>query len=121
RAVGVVGRALITQARVRLAGDALGESRRKARLADPWLARDQHDLPFALPGQPLALQQKVELVLAANEIGQTYRTNRLEAALGSRHAFDHPRRDRIGNPFDLLAAEVAQTEQIAEQAARGGG
>src|SRR6266481_4530896 len=88
RAVGVVGRALVTQARVRLAGDALGESRRKAGLADPRLARDQHDLPFALPGQPLALQQEIELVLAADEIGQTRRAHRLEAALGSRHALD---------------------------------
>src|SRR5262245_54237731 len=61
RAVGMVGRALITQARVRLAGDALGESRHKAGLADPRLARDQYDLPFPLPGQPLALQQEVEI------------------------------------------------------------
>src|SRR5262249_7548118 len=51
RAVGVVGRALVTQSRVRVAGNALGESRRKAGLADPRLARDQHDLPFALPGE----------------------------------------------------------------------
>ena len=71
RAVGVVGRALVTQARVRLAGDALGESRRKAGLADPRLARDQHDLPFTLPGEALAFQQEIDLVLAADEIGQT--------------------------------------------------
>src|SRR5260370_32273794 len=38
RAVGIVGRALVTQTRVRLAGDPLSESRRKARLADPRLA-----------------------------------------------------------------------------------
>src|SRR5215471_5632231 len=82
RAVGMVGRALVTQARVRLAGDALGESCRKAGLADPRLARNQHDLPFALPGQPLALQQEVELVLAADEIGQTGGSDYLEAALG---------------------------------------
>jgi hypothetical protein len=62
---------LITQARVRLAGDALGESRHKAGLADPRLARDQHDLPFALPSEALALQQEIELVLAADEIGIT--------------------------------------------------
>jgi hypothetical protein len=33
----------------RLAGDALGESRRKAGLPDPRLARDQHDLAFPNP------------------------------------------------------------------------
>src|SRR5215467_10470380 len=76
-AVGVIGRALKTQARVR-AGDALGQSRRKARFADPRLARDQHDLPLARPGQALALQQEIELILAADEIGQTRHADRLE-------------------------------------------
>src|SRR5258705_9019070 len=102
RAVGVVGRALVTQARVRLAGDALGESCRKAGLADPRLARDQHDLPFALPGQTLTLQQEVELVLAADEIGQTRRAGRLEAALGIGHGLHRPRRDRLRNTLDLV-------------------
>ena len=118
RAVGVVGRALITQARVQLAGNALGESRHKAGLADPRLARDQHDLPLAFPGEALAFQQEVELVLAADEIGQTRRADRLEAALGIGHALRHPRRDRLGNTLDFVPAQVAQTEQIAEQPAR---
>src|SRR5262249_20228708 len=66
-------------------------------------------------------QQESELVLAADEIGQTRRAHRLEAALGSRHALDRPRRHRLGNTLDLVPAEVAQTEQIAKQPARGGG
>src|SRR5262249_47918531 len=110
RAVGVVGRALVTQSRVRLTGDAVGESGRKAGLADPRLARDQHDLPFALPGEALPFQQEIELVLAADEIGQTGGADCLEAALGSRHALDRPRRHRLGNTLDLVPAEVAQTE-----------
>src|SRR5262249_17675142 len=93
----------------------------KGGLADPRLAGDQPDLPSAPPGEAWALQQEVELVLAADEIGQTRRADRLEAALGSRHALDHPRRDRLGNTLDLVLAEVAQTEQIAEQPARGCG
>src|SRR5262249_24701460 len=67
RAVGEVGRALITHARVRLAGNFWGESRREAGFADAGLARDQLDLPLALPREPLAFQQKIELVLAADE------------------------------------------------------
>src|SRR5512132_170121 len=114
RAVGVVGRALVTQARVWLAGDALGERRRKAGFADPRLARDQHDLPFALPGEALAFQQEIELVLAADEIGQTRRADRLEAALGSRYVLDRPRRDRLGNTLDLVPTQVTQTKKIAE-------
>src|SRR5262249_52737575 len=65
-------------------------SRRKAGLADPRLARDQHNLPFAPPGEALAFQQEIDLVLAADEIGQTRCADRLEAALGSRHALDRP-------------------------------
>src|SRR5262249_58292893 len=68
RAVGVVWRALVTQARVRLARDALGESRREAGLADPRLARDQYDLPLALPGQASPFQQAIELVLPVDMI-----------------------------------------------------
>src|SRR6516165_4002850 len=101
---------------MRLASDALGESRREAGLADPWFARDQHNLPFAFPGEALALQQEIELGLAANEIGQTRRADRLEAALRSRD-----RRDRFGNTLDLMPAQVAQAEKIAEQPTSGGG
>src|SRR6476620_7118224 len=120
RAVGVVGRALVTQARVRLAGDALAESRHKAGLTDPRLARDQDDLPSTLPGAALAFQQKIDLLLAADEIGQLRQVDRLEADLGSRHALDRPRGDRLGNTLDLVPAEVTQMKQIAEQPARGG-
>src|SRR6516162_11637092 len=119
-AIVVVRRTLVTQTRMRLASDALGERLCKARLADPRLAREQHNLPFAFPGEALALQQEIDLVLAANEIGQTRCADRLEAALGSRHALDRPRCDRLGNTLDLVPTEVAQTEQIAEQPTRGG-
>src|SRR5262249_56915485 len=65
RAVGVVRRALVAQARVRLARDALGESRREAGLADPRLARDQYDLPLAPPREALAFHPKNEPLPAA--------------------------------------------------------
>ena len=68
RAVGVVRRTLVTQDGVRLVGDALFESRRKAGLADPRLARDQHDLAFTFPGEALAFQQEIDLVFAADKI-----------------------------------------------------
>ena len=69
----------------------------------------------------MAFQQEIDLVLAANEVRQTRRATRLEAALGSQQTLDRPCRDRPGNTLDLVLAEVAQTEQIAEQPARGGG
>src|SRR5215467_2431081 len=98
----MVGRGLVTQARLRLADDALRESRHKAGLADPRLARDQHDLPFAFPGEALAFQQEVEIVLAADEIGQTCHADRLEAALGIGYALDRPCRHRLGDTPELV-------------------
>src|SRR6516165_1914475 len=117
----MVWRALVAQARVRLAGDALGESRRKAGLTDTRLSRDQNDLPFALPRETLAFQKIVDLILAADKIGQFRHADRFEAALRSRQAFDRPCRERFGNTLDLVAAKIAQTEQITEQPARGAG
>jgi hypothetical protein len=101
RAVGVVGRALVTQERVRLAGNALGESRRKAGLADPGLTRNQHDLPFTPPSEALAFQQEIDFVLTAEKIGHTRRADRLEAALGRREALDRVLRLRCRGAIGL--------------------
>src|SRR5262245_19953060 len=108
RAVGVVGRALITQARMRLAFDVLGDSCRKAGLADPWLARDQHHLPFAFPGKALPFHQEIDLIFATNEIGKARRADRLETALRLGYALDRPRRDGLSNARELLPPEVTQ-------------
>src|SRR5262249_38165408 len=120
RAVNVVGRALVAQPRVRLTGDALGDSRRQAGFADPRFARDEHGLAFALPGEALAFQQKTAPAPRASKMGNPCHPNRLKAALGIRYAFDHPRRDWLGDALYLVPAEIAQTEQIAEQPTRGG-
>src|SRR5262249_19575728 len=120
RAVGVVGRALITQVPAGLADGVLSDSCRKAGLADSRFARDQHDLPFALPGEALAFEQEIDLVLATDEIGQTRGADCLEAALGRRHTLDRPRRDRLRKTLKFVRAEIAQPEQIAEQPARRG-
>src|SRR5215471_11334853 len=79
RAVLMVGRAEIAQPRVRLALDALRQHRSDARLADPRLARKQHDAALAgfclLP----APQQQVELFVAPDE-WRRLRPQCLEAA-----------------------------------------
>src|SRR5256886_16338184 len=56
-----------------------------------------------------------------DEIGQTHRVNRLEAALGIGYAFDRPRCDRLAKTLHLMPTEAAPTEQIPEQPARGAG
>src|SRR5215469_16357943 len=121
RAIRMVRRALITQQRVRLGRNVLGEGCRKARLADPRLACDQHDLSFALPGEALVVREKFDLVVAADHIDQTGGADRLEAALGMRGALDCPRRNWLGNALELMLAELAQMEHIAKQPLRGAG
>src|SRR5262245_56446271 len=117
----MVGRALVAQARVRLAGDALGESCRKAGLTDPRLSGDQYNLPFALPRDASPFPKVSDLIRPAAKTSQFTYADRFEAALRSRQAFDRPCRDRFGNTLDLVAAEIAQMEQITEQPARGAG
>jgi hypothetical protein len=95
---------------VRLAGDALGEGRHKAGLANARLARDQHDLPFAPPGEALAFQQDIYFFLATDESSQTRFVGRLKATFGREDALNHPRHDWLDNALDLVPAEVAQTE-----------
>ena len=97
------------------------DSRRKAGLADPRLAQDQDDLPFALPGAALASQQEIDLVLAADEIGRPVRWAASKRLSEIGHALDRPRCDRLGNTLDLVPAEVTQMKQIPEQPTRGGG
>jgi hypothetical protein len=56
----------------------------------------------------------------ADEVGEPA-PRRLEAALCYSDAFDHEGFDRLGKALRYLAAEVAQPEQVADQAAGGAG
>src|SRR5262245_40376759 len=105
---------------MRLACDSLGKGGRNAGLADPRLARDQDNLSLTFPGKPLALQQEVDLVIAADYVSQTGHPDRFKAAFGSRQALDRPRGYRLGNALDFVLAKIAQPEQISEQPARRG-
>jgi hypothetical protein len=89
---------------VRLAGDALGEGRYKAGLADARLARDQHDLSLAPPGEALAFQQDFDFLLATNESSQTRFMGRLKAALGLQYIINRPRHDWLADALDLVSA-----------------
>src|SRR5262245_24406891 len=99
----------------------LAETRRDARLADPRFAGNQHDLPFALPGEALAFHQKTDLVFAPDQSSSMCRADCFETAFGIGWAFDYPSRDWLLNALDLMATKVAQMEETAEQSARRGG
>src|SRR5215469_4444130 len=65
-------------------------------------------------------RQQGALHRPADEVGKPAAC-RLEAALHYGGAFDHEGFDRPSKAFDCLPAEVAQPEQIADQAAGGAG
>src|SRR5215831_7673153 len=119
-AVAVIRRALIAQPRVRLVRDLGGELGAEPRLADAGLAREQDDLAGAGPGRAQAVAQQGALRRPPDEVGEPA-VRRLEAALCCGDAFDREGFDRLGEALDRLAPEVAQPEQIADQASGGAG
>ena len=81
RAVRVLRRAEVSQARVRLASKAFQERSRQSRLADARFTGEQHDLPFAgLCFRP-APQQQFEFFFTPDKLGQAGCVQSLEAAL----------------------------------------
>src|SRR6185312_11881092 len=58
-------------------------------------------------------------VVSSDEVGQVRGADRLETALRGRYAAHRPGCDRFSKAFGLVSAEIAQAEQIAEQATRG--
>src|SRR5215469_8621382 len=76
--------------------------------------------PAPGPGLVQAVAQQGALHRPADEVGKPAAC-RLEAAPHYGGAFDHEGFDRPSKAFDRLPAEVAQPEQIADQAAGGAG
>src|SRR5262249_19363860 len=119
-AVAMIGRALIAQPGVGLVRDLGGELSAEPRLADAGLAREQDDLAGAGPGLAQAVAQQGALLRPADEVGEPV-VRRLKAALCCGAAFDHEGFDRVGKALDRLPAEVAQPDQLADQAGGGPG
>ena len=120
RGVRVVGRALVAQQEVRLAGDGLDQGLGDPRLADPGLAGEQDHLPFTGLGLPPALDQQGELVIAADDRRHAVRLPGCEAGLERALGEHHEGGCRFLEPLEGLRSERAQHEQIAEQATDGG-
>ena len=80
RAVGVLRRTEVAQARVRFASEAFQQRCSKPRFADTGLARQQHHLAFAGLCLRPAPQQQFEFFFPTDKLGQSARVQRLEAA-----------------------------------------
>ncbi len=63
----MVGRTLVAQQEMRLAGDRLDQGLTDARLTDPGLAGQQDRLAFAARRLPPAFKQEAEFLVAADD------------------------------------------------------
>ena len=115
RAVGVLRRAEITQAGVRLAGEVFQQRGREPRFADAGLAGEQHHLAFAGLGPRPAPQQQFEFFFSTDQLRQAARVERLEAALYRTRPQRCPGPHRSGDALEVLGPEVLQLEQITEK------
>ena len=118
RAVGVLRRAEIAQARVRLGGEAFQQRGREPRFADAGLAGEQHHLAFAGLCPRPAPQQQFEFFFPPDERGQAARVQRLEAAFHRTRPQRRPGPHRPGDALEVLRPEVLKLEQIAEKPSR---
>src|SRR5215471_6842700 len=93
-----------------VAGQSLADTLRQAGLADPGLARDEHDLTLTALGARPAAQQQLDLLGAADELRQRAAMLGLEPALGRPvppHAPDIRRRH---DPLELLRPQSLAVE-----------
>ena len=121
RAVGVLRRAEIAQARVRLVGEAFQKRGREPRFADAGLAGEQHHLAFTgLCPRPTP-QQQFEFFFPPDEGSQAGRVQRLEAALHGTCPQRRPGPHRPGDALEVLGPEVLKLEEIAEESSRAFG
>ena len=90
----------------------------QARLADSRLAGQQHHLAFAFFGLLPAAQQERDLLLAADQWGETRGVPCLETALGPPFSSDPPDCERLGEALKSPGSEVIQLEQGADKLSR---
>src|SRR5215470_2265367 len=110
RAVLMVRRAEIAQPLVRVAFDPAGQLCGEARLANPGLARDQHDPSLAGLCLPPAPHKQVELLVAADERSRLG-AQCLEAAQDAAFAEHMPSALRLGKTGERLRPEILELEQ----------
>jgi hypothetical protein len=118
-AVGVLGRAEITQPRVWFGREGLHERSAEPGLAYAGLTGQQHDLAFAGLGSRPAPQQQFKLFVSSDQCSQAARVHRLETALDKTRPQHREGFRRPSDPLEFSWPEVPQLEKIAQQPARG--
>ena len=106
RAVGMLRRAEIAQACVRLAGEAFQKRCREPRFADTSLTGKEHDLTFTGLGSRPTPQQQFKLFFATDQGSQAACVQRLEAAFHRTRPQRRPGPHRPGEPLEVFFPEV---------------
>src|SRR5262245_206337 len=105
-AVRVTRRAKESQA-MSIRAQSIMDLRREPRLADPGLTGEQHDSAFAGLCVAPAPQQKVELLVAADNWVPGFRVQGFKSAVHVAGAHRLPHLQGIGESLDLHCSEVA--------------
>ena len=110
--MGVARRALQAHADPPLALQPLAQGKHEARLADARLAREHHDLAVARACQARAIDQERQLLLAADQLDDALRMERLEAAIRRDLADDRPAVHALANPFIDRAPRSTRSNRL---------
>src|SRR5689334_14420717 len=109
-AVGVLRRAEIAQAHMRVARDAFHQCRGEPRFADACFAGKQHHLAFARFCLRPALKQKFEFFATADKLSQSPGVQCLETTRDSAWPQRGPSPCRLGDALEIFFAEALQLE-----------
>src|SRR6516164_5697954 len=102
---------------MRAAVNALSQGYGNARLTKAGFSRDQYDLAVPRFGALPPAHQQVDLLVTADQRGQSRAAQRLETAGDGARAKHLPGRHRRGKSFDLDGAKIAVLEEIDDQPA----
>ena len=111
----------VAQAGMGIVLDVIFQRRGQARLADAGLAGQQHHAAFAVLDLLPSPQQQLHFLVAADQRGLGCRAEGLEAARDGALAQHAPSADRVLEALELRRLDGLVFEQIAGEAARGGG
>ncbi len=102
----MIGRAIVSQRRMRFAAEPLAQAVDEAGLADARLTGEQDRLPFALRHPLPPVQQQPKLLVAPNEGGCGRAVPCVEPAFGGAFAKDAPSPYRLSEAFEAHRAKI---------------
>jgi len=114
-AVGVLWRAEVPKARVRLSRKAFQERSGQSRLADPRFTGEQHHLPLAALCFRPAAQQQFEFFFPSYKLREPARVESIKTAFDRSRSQGSPCPHRPCDALEVPCPKVLKLEQIAHE------